>query len=58
MGEPKVDFGETVTVKLKNTLTDIAGNPLDGNKNGQIDTVLTDDYTWSFEIVKSLLSEL
>jgi hypothetical protein len=47
------DFGETITVKLKNTLTDIAGNPLDGNENGQIDTVPTDDYTWSFEIVKS-----
>jgi hypothetical protein len=51
--EKYFDFGETVTVKLKNTLTDIAGNPLDGNGNGQIDTVPTDDYTWSFEIVKS-----
>jgi hypothetical protein len=45
------DFGETVTVKLKNTLTDIAGNPLDGNGNGQSDPSPNDDYIWSFEIV-------
>jgi hypothetical protein len=46
-------FGESVTVKLNSILADIAGNPLDGNKNGLSDQSPNDDYTWSFEIVQS-----
>jgi hypothetical protein len=43
-----LNFGESYTVFLSNTLTDLAGNPLDGNKNGLVDSDIQDMFKFVF----------
>ena len=47
------EYGETVEVTMSCDLTDIAGNPLDGNENSVADSSPADDYVWSFTIADS-----
>jgi len=47
------DYGERVEVTLSCELTDTAGNPLDGNQNGQADSSPADDYSWAFVVEES-----
>lgn len=39
---------DTISVRLKGSITDTAGNGLDGNGNGISDGTPTDDFLWSF----------
>jgi outer membrane protein assembly factor BamB len=43
-----LNISEKYFVTLFSTMSDCAGNMLDGNKNGKIDGSPNDDYVWSF----------
>ncbi len=44
------EYGELVNVTVSKDITDLAGNPLDGNDNGVADGSPTDDYAWNFTV--------
>ncbi len=47
------EYGELVNVTVSEDITDLAGNPLDGNDNGVADGSPADDYAWSFTVEES-----
>ncbi len=47
------EYGELVNVTVSKDITDLAGNPLDGNENGVTDGSPADDYAWSFTVEDS-----
>ncbi len=47
------EYGELVNVTVSKDITDLAGNPLDGNDNGAADGSPVDDYAWSFTVEDS-----
>lgn len=47
----QLEYNHGYTVTLKSAITDLAGNPLDGNSNSFADPPPADDYSWVFATV-------
>jgi hypothetical protein len=50
----QLEYNNGYTITLKSSITDMAGNPLDGNSNSFADPPPADDYSWVFATVSVL----